>query len=158
MWTEGVPRPPRLLRERALHTAGKRGRVQKQSDGSTGLWPDASLGQHRWLEGRCRQSQMMNIGDRCPDTLVTHTALRLPSSLRRYSARRSLRLLKSKRRPARPVKEPSVPALHPARKHNMKKGRRQGRARVTGPTKAAWRILRTKTTLVPGPVPWLLLR
>jgi hypothetical protein len=82
----------------------------------------------------------------------------LPSSSRHCSAQRSLRLLKPKPRPARPVREPSVPELHPARKRNMKKGRRQGRARVTGPTKAARRIHRTKTTLVPGPVPWLLHR
>ena len=74
-------------------------------------------------------------------------------SLRRSSARHSLRLLKTNPRPARPMKEPSVPALPPARKH--KRVRPQGRPRVVGPTKAARRH-RIKTTLVPGPIPWLL--
>jgi hypothetical protein len=74
-------------------------------------------------------------------------------SLRRSSARRSLRLLKTNQRPARPMKEPSVPAL-PARKR--KRVRPQGRPRAAGPTKAARRIRRLKTTLVPAPTPWLL--
>jgi hypothetical protein len=74
-------------------------------------------------------------------------------SLRRSSARRSLRLLKTNPRPARPMKEPSVPAL-PAGKH--KRVRPRGRPRAAGPIKAARRIHRLKTTLVPGPIPWLL--
>jgi hypothetical protein len=74
-------------------------------------------------------------------------------SLRRSSARRSLRLLKANPRPARPMMEPSVPAL-PARKR--KRVRPQGRPRAAGPIKAARRIHRLKTTLVPGPIPWLL--
>jgi hypothetical protein len=74
-------------------------------------------------------------------------------SLRRSSARRSLRLLKTSPRPAGPMKEPSVPAL-PARKR--KRVRPQGRPRAAGSTKAARRIHRLKTTLVPGPIPWLL--
>jgi len=74
-------------------------------------------------------------------------------SLRRSSARHSLRLLKTNPRPARPTKEPSVPALPPARK--PKRVRPQGRPRAAGPTKAARRH-RIKTTLVPGPIPWLL--
>ena len=72
-------------------------------------------------------------------------------SLRRSSARRSLRLLKASPRPA--LLEPSVPAL-PARKR--KRVRPQGRPRAAGSTKAARRIHRLKTTLVPGPIPWLL--
>ena len=52
------------------------------------------------------------------------------------------------------MKEPSVPALPPARKR--KRVRPQGRPRAAGPTKAARRIHRIKTTLVPGPIPWLL--
>jgi hypothetical protein len=75
-------------------------------------------------------------------------------SLRRSSARHSLRLLKTNPRPARPMKEPSVPALPPARKR--KRVRPQGRPRAAGPTKAARRIHRIKTMLVPGPIPWLL--
>ena len=75
-------------------------------------------------------------------------------SLRRSSARHSLRLLKTNPRPARPMKEPSVPALPPARKR--KRVRPQGRPRAAGPTKAARWIHRIKTTLVPGPIPWLL--
>jgi hypothetical protein len=75
-------------------------------------------------------------------------------SLRRSSARHSLRLLKTNPRPARPMKEPSVPALPPARKR--KRVRPQGRPRAAGTTKAARRIHRIKTTLVPGPIPWLL--
>jgi len=75
-------------------------------------------------------------------------------SLRRSSARHSLRLLKTNPRPARPMKEPSVPALPPARKR--KRVQPQGRPRAAGPTKAARRIHRIKTTLVPGPIPWLL--
>src|SRR4029077_16509085 len=74
-------------------------------------------------------------------------------SLRRSSARHSLRLLKTNPRPARPMKEPSVPALPPARKR--KRVRPQGRPRAAGPTKAARRH-RIKTTLTPGPIPWLL--
>jgi hypothetical protein len=74
-------------------------------------------------------------------------------SLRRSSAPRSLRLLKTNPRPARPMKEPSIPAL-PARKR--KRVRPRGRPRAAGPTKAARRIRRLKTTLVPGPTPWLL--
>ena len=75
-------------------------------------------------------------------------------SLLHSSAQHSLRLLKTNPRPARPMKEPSVPALPPARKR--KRVRPQGRPRAAGPTKAARRIHRIKTTLVPGPIPWLL--
>ena len=75
-------------------------------------------------------------------------------SLRRSSAPRSLRLLKTNPRPARPMKEPSVQALPPARKR--KRVRPQGRPRAAGPTKAARRIHRLRTTLLPGRIPRLL--
>jgi hypothetical protein len=32
----------------------------------------SSIGQQHWLDQHCRQSQLMRIGDRWPDTLVTH--------------------------------------------------------------------------------------
>jgi hypothetical protein len=88
--------------------------------GSNGSWV-------QWVLG------CFNIGE----TLCDPNLQSLPSSLRRSSARPLLRLLKPKPRPARPVKEPSVPALPPARKCNLTKGRRQGRPRVTAPIKTA---------------------
>ena len=82
--------------------------------------------------------------------------LLLRQLLRRSLARRLLRLLRANPRPARRVKETSVPALPLARKRNMKKARPQGRARAAVPRKATRRIHRIKITLVLGPIPWLL--